>query len=133
ISNSEDAVISRVGRELYETFFRGYTRKHWGLDPTELSCSVTNRIPVRTNDDDRYFSDEYQAMPRAGYTRMFERILDHPNIEVALQTDLADVRDEVDFGHLIYTGPIDAYFGHRFGALPYRSIVFEHTTVPTPD
>ena len=71
-------------------------------------------------------------MPVDGYTRMFERILDHPNIEVALRTDLADVRDEVDFGHLVYTGPIDAYFGHRFGALPYRSIVFEHRTVPTP-
>ena len=132
IANSEDAVVSRVGRDLYETFFRGYTRKQWGLDPAELSCSVTSRIPVRTNDDDRYFSDQFQAMPREGYTRLFERILDHPNIEVALQTDLADVRDEVDFGHLVYTGPIDAYFGHRFGALPYRSIVFEHRTVPTP-
>ena len=132
ITNSEDAVVSKVGRELYETFFRGYTRKQWGLDPTELAGSVTSRIPVRTNDDDRYFSDEYQAMPLEGYTRMFERILDHPDIEVSLQTELADVRDEVDFGHLIYTGPIDAYFGHRFGALPYRSIVFELKTVPTP-
>lgn len=132
ISNSEDAVVSRVGRDLYETFFRGYTRKHWGLDASELAGSVTSRIPVRTNDDDRYFSDTYQAMPLEGYTRMFERILDHENIEVALGTELADVRGEIDFGHMIYTGPIDAYFGHRFGALPYRSIVFEHRTVPTP-
>ena len=133
ISNSEDAVVARAGRDLYEKFFRGYTRKHWGLDPSELAGSVTSRIPVRSNDDDRYFSDEYQAMPLEGYTRMFERILDHPGIEVALETELADVRDEVDFGRMIYTGPIDAYFGHRFGALPYRSIVFEHRTVPTPD
>jgi UDP-galactopyranose mutase len=133
IANSEDAVIARAGRDLYEKFFRGYTRKHWGLDPSELAGSVTSRIPVRANDDNRYFSDAYQAMPLEGYTRMFERILDHPNIEVALDTELADVQGEVEFGHMIYTGPIDAFFGHRYGALPYRSIVFEHKTVPTPD
>jgi UDP-galactopyranose mutase len=133
IANSEDAVVARAGRDLYEKFFRGYTRKHWGLDPSELAGSVTSRIPVRADDDDRYFTDTYQAMPREGYTRMFERILDHPSIEVALETDLADVQGEVDYGHMIYTGPIDAFFGHRFGALPYRSIVFEHKTVPTPD
>jgi UDP-galactopyranose mutase len=133
VANSEDAVVAKVGRELYEKFFRGYTRKHWGLDPSELAGSVTSRIPVRTNDDDRYFGDRYQGMPLAGYTAMFERLLAHPGIEVALRTDLADVRDEVEFGHMIYTGPVDAFFGHRFGRLPYRSIVFEHVTVPTPD
>jgi UDP-galactopyranose mutase len=132
IANSEDAVVARAGRDLYEKFFRGYTRKHWGLDPSELAGSVTSRIPLRANDDDRYFSDRYQAMPLEGYTRMFERILDHPNIEVALETELDDVRGEVEFGHMIYTGPIDAYFDHRHGVLPYRSIVFEHKTVPTP-
>jgi UDP-galactopyranose mutase len=132
IANSEDAVVAKVGRELYEKFFRGYTRKQWGLDPSELAGSVTSRIPVRTNDDDRYFGDRFQTMPLEGYTRMFERILDHPNIEVALRTELADVRDEVDFEHMVYTGPIDAFFDHRFGALPYRSLEFEHHTVPTP-
>jgi UDP-galactopyranose mutase len=133
LANSEDAVVSRVGRELYEKFFRGYTRKQWGLDPTELAGSVTSRIPVRTNDDDRYFGDQFQAMPLEGYTRMFERILDHPNIEVSVETDLADVRDQVEFRHMVYTGPVDAFFGHRFGPLPYRSLEFEHQTIETPD
>jgi UDP-galactopyranose mutase len=132
IANSEDAVVSKVGRELYEKFFRGYTRKQWGLDPTELAGSVTSRIPVRTNDDDRYFGDQFQTMPAEGYTRMFERMLDHPNIEVALRTELDDVRGEVDYRHMVYTGPIDAFFGHRFGPLPYRSLEFEHRTVATP-
>jgi len=132
IANSEDAVVSKVGRELYEKFFRGYTRKQWGLDPTQLAGSVTSRIPVRTNADDRYFGDQFQTMPLEGYTRMFERMLDHPNIEVALSTGLDDVREEVEYRHMVYTGPVDAFFGHRFGALPYRSLEFEHRTVPTP-
>jgi UDP-galactopyranose mutase len=132
IANSEDAVVSKVGRELYEKFFRGYTRKQWGLDPTELAGSVTSRIPVRTNDDDRYFGDQFQTMPLEGYTRMFERMLDHPGIEVALSTEFDEVRDEVEYRHVVYTGPVDAFFGHRFGALPYRSLEFEHRTVPTP-
>jgi len=133
VANSEDAVVAKVGWELYVKFFRGYTRKHWGLDPSQLAASVTSRIPVRTSDDDRYFSDRYQAMPLAGYTRMFERILGHPGITVSLNSDLADVRGEVDFRHLVYTGPIDAYFDYRFGRLPYRSIRFEHRTTETPD
>ena len=84
---SEDVIVSKVGRELYNKFFRNYTRKQWGLDPSELDASVTARVPVRTNRDDRYFTDTYQAMPLHGYTRMFERMLSHPNIKVMLNTD----------------------------------------------
>jgi UDP-galactopyranose mutase len=129
IQTSEDVVVNAVGRELYELFFQGYTRKQWGLDPSELDKSVTSRIPTRTNTDDRYFTDKFQAMPKDGYTKMFERMLDHPLIEVRTGVDFRDVRDEVDFDHLIFTGPIDEYFDHRFGKLPYRSLKFDHQTL----
>ena len=129
IQTSEDVVINAVGRELYETFFRGYTRKQWGLDPSELDKQVTSRIPTRTNTDDRYFSDKHQAMPCDGYTAMFRRMLDHPNITIALGVDYRDVRDEIDATHTIYTGPVDEYFGWRFGKLPYRSLKFVHSTI----
>ncbi len=128
---SEDAVVAKVGRELYELFFRGYTRKQWERDPSELHASVCARIPVRTNTDDRYFGDRFQKMPRDGYTKMFERILD--GIEVRLGTSYDDVRDEVDYDHLVWTGPIDEFFGHCFGKLPYRSLEFELRNEPTPD
>jgi len=107
IKTSEDVVINAVGRELYELFFRGYTRKQWDLDPSELDKQVTARIPTRTNTDDRYFTDTFQAMPKDGYTAMFKRILDHHLIEVRTGVDFRDVRDEVDYGHLICTGPVD--------------------------
>jgi UDP-galactopyranose mutase len=129
ITTSEDVVINAVGRELYELFFQGYTRKQWGLDPSELDKSVTARIPTRTNTDDRYFADTFQAMPKHGYTKMFENMLDHPLIEVRTGVDYRDVRDEVEYDHLIYTGPIDEYFEHRFGKLPYRSLKFDHQTL----
>lgn len=129
IKTSEDVVINAIGRELYELFFRGYTRKQWGLDPSELDKSVTARIPTRTNTDDRYFTDKHQAIPREGYTAMFQRMLDHPNITIALGTDYRDVRDEIDAGHVIYTGPVDEYFEWRFGKLPYRSLKFVHSTI----
>jgi UDP-galactopyranose mutase len=128
---SEDVVVRAVGRELYELFFRGYTRKQWGLDPSELDASVTARVPTRTNDDDRYFTDRFQAMPAEGYTRMFERMLAHPNIEVRTGVDFHEVRGQLDFDELVYTGPVDAYFGRRFGALPYRSLRFEFETLAT--
>ena len=121
IKTSEDVVVSAVGRELYEKFFRGYTRKQWGLDPSELDKSVTARVPTRTNRDDRYFGDEYQFMPKHGYTRMFETMLNHPNIDVMTQTEYDDIRDIIPHRRLIFTGPIDEYFGFRFGKLPYRS------------
>lgn len=126
VSTSEDVVLNSVGRDLYEKFFLNYTRKQWGLEPSELKAGVAARIPTRTNTDDRYFTDTYQAMPLHGYTRMFENMLDHLNIRVELGVDFADVRDRGDFDHVVYTGPIDAYFDYRFGRLPYRSLRFEH-------
>lgn len=129
IRTSEDVVVSKVGRELYEKFFRGYTRKQWGMDPSELDKSVTARVPTRTNRDDRYFTDSFQSMPKHGYTRMFEAMLDHPNISVMLQTDFRNVQRRIPHRRLIYTGPIDEYFNHRFGKLPYRSLRFEHVTL----
>jgi UDP-galactopyranose mutase len=129
IRTSEDVVVSRVGRDLYEKMFRGYTRKQWGLDPSDLDASVTARIPVRTNRDDRYFTDTYQAMPRHGFTRMFENMLDHPNITIVLNTDYRDVLKSVQYRELVYTGPVDEFFSYQFGKLPYRSIQFRHETV----
>src|SRR3954453_20201209 len=102
IRTSEDVVVAKVGRELYEKFFRGYTRKQWQRDPSELHSSVCARIPIRTNTDDRYFTDTFQKMPMDGYTAMFERLLDHDLIDVKLETDYWDVRDEVDHGHVVY-------------------------------
>ncbi|PAP76189.1 UDP-galactopyranose mutase [Rubrivirga marina] len=128
IRTSEDVVVSRVGEELYRKFFRGYTRKQWDLDPSELDASVTSRVPTRTNRDDRYFTDTYQAMPLHGYTRMFERMLDHPRIQVMLNADFREVRDLVPYRRLIYTGPVDEYFDFRYGTLPYRSLQFVHET-----
>jgi UDP-galactopyranose mutase len=122
-------VISTVGRELYEKFFRGYTRKQWGVEPSQLDKAVTARIPVRTNTDDRYFTDRFQFMPKLGYTRMFAKMLAHPNIHVMLQTDYAQVRHIIKFKNLIFTGKIDEYFNYRFGHLPYRSLQFEHVTL----
>jgi UDP-galactopyranose mutase len=129
IRTSEDVVISRVGRELYEKFFRGYTRKQWGLDPSQLDSMVTARLPVRTNRDDRYFSDTFQAMPLQGYTRMFENMLDHPNIKVLLNCDYREVADDIPHGKMIYTGAIDEFFQFRYGKLPYRSLQFDFQTV----
>ncbi len=129
IKTSEDVVVARVGRELYNKFFRGYTRKQWGLDPSELDASVTARVPTRTNRDGRYFTDTYQAMPLHGYTRMFERMLAHPNIKVMLNTDYREIAEFLPWRHMVYTGPIDAFFDHRHGKLPYRSLEFRHETL----
>lgn len=128
IESAEDAVVSKVGRELYVKFFRGYTRKQWGLDPSELDAQVTARIPTRTNRDDRYFTDTYQAMPLHGYTRMFERMLNQPNIKLMLNTDYREIQEHIPFREMIYTGPIDEFFDQRFGKLPYRSLDFRFET-----
>jgi UDP-galactopyranose mutase len=128
ITTSEDVVVGSVGRELYEKFFRGYTRKQWGLDPSDLDAQVTARVPVRYNRDDRYFTDTFQAMPARGFTRMFENMLDHENIQILLNADYRDVVDEVNFKELIFTGPIDEYFEYRYGPLPYRCLEFKHET-----
>ena len=115
---SEEAVVGKIGRDLYETFFRGYTRKQWGLDPSELDASVAARVPARLDHDDRYFTDEYQAMPLHGYSRMFERMLAHPNIRILLKADYRDVRAELPHREVIFTGPIDEYFDFRLGSSP---------------
>jgi UDP-galactopyranose mutase len=128
VRTSADVVISAIGRELYETFFQGYTRKQWGMDPSELDKSVTSRVPTRTDTDDRYFTDKFQAMPAEGYTRMFERMLDHPNIDLLLGVDFKEAREAYPHGHLVFTGPIDEYFGNCYGKLPYRSLEFRHET-----
>ncbi|MGL4622351.1 UDP-galactopyranose mutase [Chroococcidiopsis sp.] len=132
ILTSEDVVVNKVGRELYEKFFRNYTRKQWDIDPSELDRSVTARVPTRTNRDNRYFTDTYQAMPLHGYTRMFENMLSHPNIKIMLQTDYREIVGTIPYREMIYTGPIDLFFDYRYGKLPYRSLEFQHETVNTP-
>jgi UDP-galactopyranose mutase len=129
IETSRDVVVNAVGTKLYETFFQGYTRKQWGLDPSELDKSVTSRVPTRTSLDDRYFTDTFQAMPKEGFTRMFERMLDHPNIDLALGADYHDLKASDLAPLTIYTGPIDAFFDHRYGPLPYRSLQFRHESL----
>ncbi|MEQ1272549.1 UDP-galactopyranose mutase [Acinetobacter ursingii] len=127
IKSSEDVVLNSVGRDLYEKFFLNYTKKQWGLDPAELKAGVAARIPTRTNTDDRYFTDAYQAMPLHGYTAMFEKMLDHPNIKVQLSTDFKDlIQQGISSDHLVYTGCIDEFYAFKFGKLPYRSLRFEH-------
>jgi UDP-galactopyranose mutase len=129
VRSFEDAVVSQIGRGLYETFIRNYTRKQWGLDPAEIDASVAARIPARTDHDDRYFTDRYQAMPLHGYTRLFQRMLAHKNITLLLQADYRDLRHTLAARSVIYTGPIDEYFEHYYGPLPYRSLHFEFQTV----
>ena len=129
IRTSEDVIVSKVGRTLYEQFFRNYTRKQWGLDPSELDACVTARIPIRTNTDDRYFTDTYQAMPLNGFTRMFENMVDDRRIKILLNCDYREVRNCFPDATIIFTGPIDEYFDYRFGKLPYRSLEFRHETL----
>lgn len=127
IQTSEDVVLNSVGRDLYEKFFLNYTKKQWDLDPSQLKAGVAARIPTRTNSDDRYFTDTYQAMPLNGYTAMFEQMLNHPNIKISLSTEFKEVLDKnSEFDHIVYTGPIDAFYDFKFGHLPYRSLRFEH-------
>jgi UDP-galactopyranose mutase len=130
VQTSEDVVVNAVGRDLYEKFFRNYTRKQWGLDPSQLSSAVAARIPARTNRDDRYFTDVYQYMPRDGFTRLFENLLGHPRIRVETGVDFERARARMRARHIVYTGPIDAYFGCCYGKLPYRSLQFEHEHLP---
>lgn len=132
IRTSEDVVISKVGKDLYEKFFRNYTRKQWGLDPSELDASVIARVPTRINRDNRYFTDIYQAMPLHGYTRMFENLLDHPHIKVMLNTDYQEIEGCLPYREVIFTGPIDEFFHYQFGKLPYRSLNFRFETYDVP-
>jgi UDP-galactopyranose mutase len=128
VKTSEDVVVSKIGRELYEKFFKHYTRKQWGMDPSELDASVTARVPTRTSRDDRYFTDTYQAMPLHGYTKMFEKMLSHPNIKIMLNTDYHELEGVIPYQEIIFTGPVDEYFDYIYGKLPYRSLEFKHET-----
>ncbi|MDB4902814.1 MAG: UDP-galactopyranose mutase [Mucilaginibacter sp.] len=129
VQTSEDVVVKAVGRELYEKFFKGYTKKQWDLDPSELDASVTARVPTRTNKDDRYFTDNYQAMPLHGYSKMFEKMLDHPNIKIMLNTDYHEIMNDIRYKKMVFTGPVDEYFDFCYGKLPYRSIKFKFETL----
>jgi UDP-galactopyranose mutase len=126
IKTSEDVVLNSVGFDLCEKFFRGYTKKQWALDLSELSAGVAARIPTRTDDDDRYFTDTFQFIPADGYTAMFGNMLGHSNIEVRVSTALTDILGSESWKHMVYTGPIDAFFSYRYGKLPYRSLEFQH-------
>lgn len=128
-ANSEEVILSQVGPKLYEMFFKNYTRKHWQRDPSELDASVCGRIPIRTNRDDRYLSERFQALPARGYTHLFKALLRHPNIDVRLNTDFREAKSQLRFRRVIYTGPIDEYFDHQLGRLPYRSLRFERETL----
>ncbi|WP_419174910.1 UDP-galactopyranose mutase [Desulfosediminicola sp.] len=124
--NSEDVIVGTVGRDLYNKFFKNYTIKQWGLDPSQLCASVTSRIPVRANSEDRYFTDKYQVMPLEGYSRLFENLLDHKNIRFEPGVDFFNIKEKIRAKHIIYTGPIDRFYDYCYGKLPYRSLRFEH-------
>lgn len=127
VLTSEDVVLNSVGRDLYEKFFLNYTKKQWGLEPSQLKAGVAARIPTRTNTDDRYFTDTYQAMPLHGYTALFQNLLNHPNIKVQLATEYKDwLKQNTQYDHVVYTGCIDEFYDYKFGKLPYRSLRFEH-------
>lgn len=132
IRTSEDVIVSQVGEELYQKFFQGYACKKWGLDPSQLDKSVVSRVSTRTNRDHRYFTDTYQAMPLHGYTQMFEKMLNHPNIKVMLNTDYREIEQVIPWREMVYTGTIDQFFDYRYGKLPYRSIKFQHETHNIP-
>lgn len=125
INNSEDIIVNQVGYKLFEKFFLHYTKKQWNLEPKELTASVCGRIKIRTNDDCRYFEDNYQIMPKDGFTKMFERMLNHKNIEIRLGIDYKQIIDQIKYDYIIYTGPIDYFFDYKFGKLSYRSVRFE--------
>jgi UDP-galactopyranose mutase len=129
IKTAEDVVVSKVGRELYKKFFKGYTKKKWNLDPSELDASLTSRIISRDNLDDRYFTDIYQCIPQYGYTRMFDNMLNHPNIKVMLNTDYKEIESSISFDKMIYSGSIDCFFDYCYGKLPYRSSEFRFETL----
>jgi UDP-galactopyranose mutase len=125
-ANLEEKGISLIGRPLYEAFIRGYTAKQWQTDPRELGAEIISRLPVRYNFDNRYFNDTYEGLPVDGYTAWLERMADSPKIEVRLQTDFFDVRDRyVGNVPIVYTGPLDAYFGNAAGELSWRTVDLE--------
>ncbi|MDB5923108.1 MAG: UDP-galactopyranose mutase [Betaproteobacteria bacterium] len=122
--NFEEQALRFLGRELYENFFYGYTKKQWGVEPRELPASILQRLPVRFNYDDNYYQQRYQGIPIEGYTAIVEKILDHPAIKVHVGQRL-EAADRSQFDHLFWSGPLDSYFEHELGRLQYRSLVFE--------
>lgn len=128
VKTSEDVIVSKIGRDLYEKFFKSYTKLQWNLDPSQLDSSVTARVPTRTTRDNRYFTDSYQAQPKHGYTAMFRKMLSNENIKIMLNTSFEDVKELIPYDKLIYTGTIDSFYGYRFGRLPYRSLNFVFET-----
>ncbi len=128
IKNSEDVVLSKLGRDLFEKFFKNYTFKQWNLDANQLDASVISRIPVRHNRDTRYFSDRYQGLPTLGYTKLLSKILEHKNIHLLLNTEWSNIKPDLSYGKLFYTGSIDEYFDYSLGNLGYRSVKFEYET-----
>lgn len=128
-SNSAELVIGQVGEDLYEKFFKGYSTKQWGMDPSRLDPSVCGRVSVRKSRDDRYFTDPYQGLPRRGYTEMVKNMISHPNIGILLKTDYREIVDSIRFDRLVYTGPIDYFFDYMHGKLPYRSLWFRFETL----
>lgn len=129
-ANSEEFVLSRVGRELYEAFYLGYTTKQWAIHPRDLAASVAGRIPIRLNTDERYVDHKHQVTPAKGFTEMFRKMTDHPNIDIMLETDYKDIKDSIKPGYAtVYAGPIDEYFDYCFGKLPWRSLDFEFKEV----
>jgi UDP-galactopyranose mutase len=130
-SNSKEAVISKVGEDLYDKFFKVYTLKQWGILPEKLSPIVCQRIPVRFSKDERYFDDKYQGIPLNGYTRLFETMLSHDNIDILLETEYADVSGDIKYKRLVYTGPVDEYFNYCHGNLGYRSLHFDFKNITT--
>ena len=125
VLNSEDLIVNQVGYDLFEIFFKYYSKKQWSIEPKDLSPSVCGRIPVRFNDDCRYFNDKYQYIPKQGYTEMFNKMIGHKNIELVLNEDYKNIISDLKFNKIIYTGPVDYYFDYEYGKLPYRSIRFE--------
>lgn len=123
--NFEEQALKMIGKELYEAFFFGYTKKQWGTEPKNLPASILRRLPVRFNYNDNYYNNQFQGIPRNGYTEIFEKMLDHPNIELNLNARFDSRSDFDQFEHVFYTGPIDAFFNYKFGRLGYRTVTFE--------
>jgi UDP-galactopyranose mutase len=128
IKTSKDVALSKVGKDIYEKIFESYTRKQWGIDPSELDTSVISRIPIRLNRDTRYFADKYQGMPKRGYTKMCENMITNKNIKILLNTDYKEVIQDIKYDTLIYTGATDEFYNYKYGKLAYRSVNFVFET-----
>ena len=126
--NFEEQALKMIGRELYDAFFYGYSKKQWGCEPRELSASILKRLPVRFDYNESYYVSQYQGLPREGYTALFQRLAAHPKIEIKLATPYESGM-AADFAHVIFTGPLDQYFGHRYGRLGYRTVFWENETM----